>query len=202
MPTITPTKTVQTDLVTWQDIATANVVLSSAFDVSTKRAGAFGVFLARRSGTALTSPVNVRLEGAVAASGDQWIPICAPYAMALGASIANTTLNGAVSAGATSIVVAAATNIAAGDILFLRGNSDAQNELCRVKAVSGTTVTLEEGVLFAKNTGNAVTDQAEMVFPALDLTPYVRVRAVVENLSGQSVAARVSLVTYDSDTSA
>jgi hypothetical protein len=197
-----PSTTGNQSLIAWgADIATANVTISSVVDVSTKWGGAASIRLARRSGTAFTAGwPNVRIEASSQSSGnDHWCPLFS-YQMAVGASIANTTLNGAVSAAATSCVVTVATNIAAGDILFLHHTTTPANyELIRVKAVSGTTVTFEEACTYAHDTGAAVTDQAEMTFPAFDLTPYLRVRAVLDNAgSGQSLVGEVLLVTFDS----
>lgn len=200
MATTTATKTQATSLVAWADIATANVTVGTAQDVSTKFGASFNIQIGRRSGTAFTAGwPNIRIEASGKSSGnDAWIPLWT-YQCQVGSSIANTTLNGAVSAGATSIVVAAATNIAAGDILYLDGDTDAGNELVRVKSVSGTTITLEEACTYAHASGNAVTDQAESVFPALNLTPYGRVRAVVDNAgSGQTIACQVLMTTFDS----
>jgi hypothetical protein len=86
------------------------------------------------------------------------------FTPAAGASIANTTLNGAVSAAASSFVVTANTNMAAGDVLFLGDSSTSNYELVHVKAVSGTTITPEENVTFAHANGAIVTDQAELYY--------------------------------------
>lgn len=196
--TVKPSKTQDQTLVAWQDIATANVVVGSALDVSLAFAAAIAIRIARRSGTAfsLGSP-TVRLEGSNKSSGnDQWIPLF-PVTPAVGSSIVNTTLNGAVSAGASSFVVTANTNIGAGDVLFLGDSSTANYELVRVKSVSGTTITPEENVTFAHANAAIVTDQAEVFFPAIDLAPYGRVRAVIENYSGQSISAQVKCTTHD-----
>jgi hypothetical protein len=118
----------------------------------------------------------------------------------LGATIANTTLNGAVSAGAGSCVVTSATNIAAGDILFLGHTTDTTKfEIVRVKSVSGTTVTFEENCVFAHDNGAAVTDQAEhYALGPYDLSTYSRVRGVIENQSGQTANFRSVYSTLDS----
>lgn len=203
--TITPNKTVDiTAAVAWQDIATANQVISSAISVGTsagKRAVRFFIKLARRSGTAFTAGwPNVRIEASSKSTGNSdWIPLYS-YQMGVGASIANTTLNGAVSAGATSFVVTAATNIAVGDLLYLGDSSAANWEIVRVKGVSGTTITPEEAVTFAHANGAAVTDQAEVASPAFGCVTFSRMRVVVDNAgSGQTVAAEVAYTTYDSD---
>jgi hypothetical protein len=199
MPT-TPTKTAGTVLLAWQDVATATVVLSPTQDVSAKWAAAFAIKLARRSGSAFAAGwPNVRVEASSKSSGNSdWVPLFSVQ-IAVGASLASTTLNGAVSAGATSCVVTAATNITAGDTLYLGDTSSANWELVRVKSVSGTTVTFEEACTFAHANGAAVTDQAESYFPACDLAPYARVRAVADNAGGgQTVAVEVVMSTLDS----
>jgi hypothetical protein len=157
-----------------------------------------------RSGTAFTAGwPNLRFEGSPRTSGnDSWVQLFS-YQMAVGASIANTTLNGAVSAGATSFVVTAATNIAVGDLLYLGDSSSANWEIVRVKGVSGTTITPEDPVVFAHVTAAAVTDQAEILAPAFDCHRLQRIRVVLDNAgSGQTVAVVVLACTYDSDTSA
>jgi hypothetical protein len=202
MSTITPNKTANASLLAWQDIATANVVVGSAQDVSAKYSGSFSIKIARKTGTAFTSGwPNIRIEASHKTSGnDGWIPLLSVQP-ALGSSIVNTTLNGAVSAAATTITVTSATNIAAGDILFLEDTATANYELVRVKSVSGTTITLEEAVTYAHASGKIVTDQAEMYFPSVDLGPYARVRAVADNAnSGQTIAVEVTMTTQDSQT--
>lgn len=204
MATITPNKTVGTSLLAWQDVATANVVVGSALDVSTKYAIACQIRIGRRSGTAFTSGwPNIRIEGSVKSSGtDHWTPLYS-IAPALGTSIANTTLNGAVSANASTFVVTSATNIAAGDILFLGDTSTTNYELVRVKSLSGTTITPEENVTNAHANAAICTDQAEMYFPSFDLGPYSRIRAVCDNAnSGQSISVEVLCTTFDSHTAA
>jgi hypothetical protein len=198
---VTPTKTVGTSLLAWQDIASAAQVISSAIDVSTKWAISFNIMLARLTGTAFTAGwPNVRIEASGAASGnDAWIPLLT-LQPAVGITIVATTLNGAVSAAAASCVVTSATNIAVGDLLFLGHTTTPANyELVRVKLVSGTTVTFEENCTYAHDTTALVTDQAESYFPALDVSAYSRIRVVVDNASsGQGIKVRVTYNTMDS----
>lgn len=196
----TITKTQGTSLLAWQDIATANVVVGSAQDVSTKLAATVFIKVARRSGSAFTTGwPNIRIEASAKSSGTaEWYPL-ATFQPAVGASIANTTLNGAVSANASTFTVTAATNIAAGDLLFLGDSSTTNYELVRVKSVSGTTITPEENVTNAHANSAIVTDQAEMYVASIDLTAVGRIRAVADNAnSGQSISVQVLMVTGDS----
>lgn len=198
MATIAKTQAVS--VIAWSDIATANVTIGSVVDCSTALAAAFFVKMGRRSGTAFTAGwPNFRVEGSAKSSGnDSWIPLCS-FQPAIGTSIANTTLNGAVSAGATSCVVTSATGISAGDLLYLDGDTDAGNEIVRVKSVSGTTVTFEEACTNAHSSGNAVTDQAETYVAQVDCSSLARLRAVADNAgSGQTMACEILAITGDS----
>lgn len=196
-----PSKTQGTQVLAWTSVATANSNVGSAQDVSTKFEATFFVKLGRDSSTAFTAGwPNVRIEGSGKSSADDWWVPLAQFQMAVGASIASTTLNGAISAGATTCVVTSATNIAVGDVLYLGHTSDSTKyELVRVKTISGTTVTFEEACTYAHDNGAKVTDQAEMYVAGINLMSVGRVRVVVDNASGgQTVYASVYMVTGDS----
>lgn len=196
-----PTKTAQTALIAWQDVASAALVVGSALDVSSKWGGAYEVRLGRRTGTAFTagSP-NIRIEASLQTSGNLWTPvdIFQPF---VGATIGSTTLNGALSASDTTIVLTSGTNFLVGDIIFLGHSSAANYELVRVKTKSTNTLTVEEAISFAHANAAIVTSQAEEVicYPPLNLTSYMRLRAIVDNLgSGQDISVQVALTTFDS----
>lgn len=200
MSTTNPSKTQGTSLLAWQDIATANTVISSVSSVGSKLSAAVYITLARRSGTAFTTGwPNIRIEASAKSSGnDSWFPLSI-FQPAVGASIANTTLNGAVSAAASTVTVTSATNIAAGDMLFLGDTSTANYEAVRVKSISGTTVTPEEVVTYGHANSAIVTDQVEKYFAQYDLTSISRIRAVCDNAnSGQSISVEVLMTTGDS----
>lgn len=196
------TKTQGTSLIAWQDIATANVVVGTAVDVSTKFAATVLCWLGRNTaaGAFTGGWPNIRIEVSAKSSGtDAWIPV-ANFQPGVGASLANTTLNGAVSANASSFVVTAGTNIAAGDLLFLgHTTTPSDYEIVRVKGISGTTVTPEENVTNAHDNTAVVTDQAEVYVAQVDLTAVGRIRAVVDNAnSGRGISVQVLMVTGDS----
>lgn len=200
--TVAIAKTQGTSLIAWQDIATTNVVVGSAVDVSTKLAATVLAFLGRNpaAGAFTVGWPNIRIEVSAKSSGtDAWVP-AAIFQPVIGATLANTTLNGAVLANASSFVVTANTNLAAGDLVFLGHTTTPANyELVRVKSVSGTTITPEENVTNAHDTTAVVTDQAEVYIAQIDLTAVGRIRAVVDNLnSGRTIAVQVLMVTGDS----
>lgn len=189
----TPTKTEDIALLAWQAVASAACAASSARDASTLLGVGIGIKLARTTGTAFTAGwPNVRVEVSPASSGNDAWQAASVFQPAVGASIANTTLSGAVTAGDTTCGVASATNIAVGDLLFLGHTTDTTKyELVRVKGVSGTTITFEEACTYAHDSGAQVTDQAEQWACELDLTSWARYRVVADNAgSGQGIAVR------------
>lgn len=192
--------TANRSLFAWADVASLAISVGSALDVSTMFEAAVVIRIGRRTGTAFTTGFpNVRIEGSVKSSGNNaWAPLFT-YQPPVGASIVNTTLNGAVSASDATFIVTSATNIAVGDILFLGHSSAANYEIVRVKSLSGTTITPEEAVVNAHANGAIVTDQADIATAVLGLAAYQRIRAVVDNAgSGQDISVEVLCGTLDS----
>lgn len=189
-------KTQQSTPIGMQDVPTNTTIISSNINVATKGAAAFSIKLGRESGSAFTAGwPNVRIE---ADGGDGFIPLYT-YQMQLGASLANTTLNAQANTNDTSIAVNSASNISAGDVLFIGASGAGSYEIVRVKAVVSSTVYLEEALRQVHAVNSQVTDQGEMAFPALDVTPYQTLRVVIDNAnSGQTIAAEVGCVTFDS----
>lgn len=200
--TSTLTKTIGTVITDWatayaNDTQTGHTAIQT---VTSKLATSFSIELARSTGSAYTLGPRVRIEVPYHDSNNQGWRQFDAIQMAVGASIANTTLNGAVSAGATSCVVASATGIAYGDLLFLGDASPANYEIVRVKSVSGTTVNFEEACTNGHTTGAQVTDQAELYsLGPYDLSSFARVRVILDNMgSGQGVYYRCIMNTLDS----
>jgi len=166
-------------------------LVGTGIDVSGVHTIGVAGFIGRLSSSAHATPwASLVIEGnPTAANNSLWFPI-SQLIMPAGASIANTTLSGAVSAGATSITVVSGTNISAGDLLFLSHTTDVTKyEVVRVAAISGGTVTIDGSVINAHDSGAQVTDQAErFIIPSLDVTGLSRIRGKLINQSGQSVA--------------
>lgn len=201
----TLTKTAAAVLLAHTQQATAVVTVGSAVDVSTKvgPATAF-VKLGRTVATALSNQVKFRLEGSAKTSGnDEWVPIY-EWTTANGTTAASSsTVNDAsFNAADTTFVITSATGIAAGDILYLRETGTPGNsEWVRVAGVSGTTITLEEGVTRNHTNGINVADLAEEFAIPIDIAGHVRIRLVVDTASaasGQTVDVIAWLVTADS----
>jgi hypothetical protein len=197
-----PVKTQGVVLLPWTAVTTGNNLLSSALNCASKFAVSVFIYLGRQSGTAFSAGwPNIRITASAASSGnDSWIPL-ATFRMAEGASIANTTLTAPVLAGDLTVPVAATTNIAVGDLIFLGALSSANWEIVRVSGVIANTLILEEPCTYAHANGSQVTDQAEIAVYSFDLMSYARIRAEMDNCAGgQTVAIRVLAITGDSVT--
>jgi hypothetical protein len=203
MATTNLTKTIGTVVTDWATAISADAQAghTAIQTVTGKLSASFEITLARSTGSAYTIGPKVRIEGLYEGSITKTSPPLDSIRMAVGASIANTTLNDAVSAGATSCVVTSATNIAAGDILFLGHTTTVANyEIVRVKSVSGTTVNFEEACVNAHDSGAQVTDQAEIYsLGPYDISTFARVRVILDNVgTGQGVYFRSIMNTLDS----
>jgi hypothetical protein len=193
------TKTAGTTLLAWQSLTNGGYVASTPADVS----GAFGatvvILVGRTSASANTAGWPLcRVEVSAKATGDDtWVPV-ANFVPTAGASVANTTLNGAVSAAAATVVLTAATNVAAGDLLFLGDSSTDNYEVAEVRSVSSATVTLNDATTFSHSNGAAVTDQADKFVAQVDLTGVTRLRVAVANGgNARTVNVAAYLVTGD-----
>lgn len=205
MSTTTLNKTSGTALLAHTQQATAVVTVGSAIDVSTKigPATAF-VRMGRTVATALTNNVRFRLESSAKSSGnDEWVPVY-EWTTANGTTAATaTTLNDATfNAAEDSFTVTSGSGLTAGDQIYLRETgTPANSEWVRAEAVSGTLVTVEEGVTRGHTNGITVTDLAESFAVGLDLSAAVRLRLIVDTASaasGQTVDVIAWIVTADS----
>jgi hypothetical protein len=199
MPSATYVKS-SAQLLAWTDFSNGTITPGSEQPVTTKMAAKVYVQFARKANTALTAGFpNVRVEGNAYSSGnnDKW-SVLGTVSMAVGSSVAATTLSAGASAGASTFTVTSATGITAGDVLFLGDSSTGNYEIVRVKSMSGTTVTPEEALIYAHASGSTVTDQAEKQPLDVDLRGVQRIRLVPDNSSGAAVAIEASVAYMDS----
>jgi hypothetical protein len=192
-----PTKTLSRDLLTPQGVGAGAHVTGTPIDVSGVHSLGLTMWLGRANGTAHVSPwARITIEGCPSATDDSMFAPIATLLMPAGSSVASTTTNGPVSAGATSFVVTSATNIAAGAFLWVGDSNTANWEVVRVVGVASNTVTIEGAFMYSHETARGVQSQAEIVtIPSLDITGLARVRARCSNYSGQGVNARALGVT-------
>jgi hypothetical protein len=110
----------------------------------------------------------------------------------------DTTLNGAASAGASSVVVTSAGGITAGRKFLLGGSETTGGERVTVKSVSGTTVTLARPLRMAKSNGARFTStRVECAVTAAAVPSYGRHYRVTIAWSVSSVPQSPVEVPFD-----
>lgn len=184
-------------LFTLASTAASTVAISSALDVSTKMGGLVYVRFGRRAATAAGAGVNIRLEASMASSGDNtWFPF-AIFTTAFATSEAEA-VSGTVSSGTNVITVAATTNLAAGDLIFIDNGTIANSEWGRIKSiVAATSVTIEDNLVNAQ-TGSTIYDLAEIYSPVSIPEGAYRIRAVLDgSLFTQAFACEIRYTTID-----
>lgn len=197
----TYTKTQGTSILALQSVASAAVVISSALDVSTVIAASIFIHFGRRATTALTNGCQIRIEASSKSSGDgHWYPLFI-YTTDIVASESEAA-TGTNNAGQNVITVASTSNLTAGDIIYIDNTTIGNSEWHRIKSiVTNTSVTLEDNLVNAQNTGAAtIFDQAQ-IFRVVDVNCRAigRLRVVVDNTgTGQAIAIEAHAVTADS----
>lgn len=194
----TPSKTIQTALLSVQSLASNTVVISSVVDVSTAFGAAVHIHFGRRAQTALTEGVDIRIEASSKSSGDgHWFPIAAFKTRK--AAVTSQAVSGTCSAGQNVIAMASTTGMSLGDYVYIDNGTIANSEWGKVKVVTtNTSITIEDNLVNAQ-TGATVYPSGELFTAYLDLTPVKRIRLVVNGANtGQAVAVEAELVTFDS----
>lgn len=180
MPTITLIKTVGATAVAPVALPTAAVTYSAAIPVDTKMGITFFPRIGRTVAAALTAEVLMVVEASAQASGnDSWSPVFPFTSTSCKTAAASTTVAAGlpVTAGDTTINLTLATNITAGDVLYIANATLANAEFVRVKSVSAAIATLYEACTRSHAAGVAVTDLAEIFSPIyIDTSTYSRMR--------------------------
>ncbi len=192
-----PAKTVGTNLLTLQTLATALVAVGPTVDVSTKFAGQAYVHFGRTATTALTNAVRFRIEASASATiHGQWYPLY-EWISDVTAAIMPTATAGA--SGGNSITVTN-TSMLPGDKIFIKNGTLANSEWGRIATLVSTTgITLEDNLVNTQTT-SVLSTKAEFFAIPLDFSGVGRVRLVVSTAqpaAGQTVAAEGWLTTLD-----
>lgn len=189
------TKVTEVTLYAIASTSSNTLSVGSAVDVSTYYAASVRIRMGRATGTAFTVAPTFRVQVAYKTSptANDWSTI-ANFSPQLGTSIASQAVSGTVNAGATTFGVAAATNFAAGDYLFLHNTTIGNSEWTRLVSISSTTITQSEALVNAQ-TGSTCRDQAEEYSMAnVDLTSVQKMRLLVDGSgSGQAVIVEAGL---------
>jgi hypothetical protein len=186
------TKVASASLLAITSITSNNLAFGSVIDVSTYYGVDVRIRMGRGTGSAFTTAPIFRLEGAyvnATPTADQWV-VLQQFAPALGASIGAQAASSGGSAGTNTITLAAGTNFAAGDYVFLHNGTLGSSEWARVFSVSSATLTFEEN-LGSTQTSSTVRNQAEQYHCVLDTTGLYRLRLVVDaHATGQAMVAQ------------
>lgn len=186
-----------TSVLSLQSLASNSVLLSSAIDVTTKFAVTLAIHFGRRSATALTTAVTIRIEYSAKASGDgHWYPL-ATYLTKI-AAVTSQAVNGTCASGQNVVAMTSTTGMGVGDIVYIDNGTIANSEWGRIKVVtSNTSITLEDNLVNAQ-TGATVYPAGEMFAAQIDCTAVGRLRVVVDGSgTGQAVAVEAELVSGD-----
>ncbi len=190
-------KTLQTPPLSLQSLATDTSVRSSVLTINTGLAATYFMRVGRNDTTTFT-PRGVRFFVQAAGSDStttNWFTV-AEYETELGSSVASTTVSTGAG-GSSTIDVPSASNIAAGDSLFVRNSTLASSEFVRVTKVNSTTLTLAD-VLDGGQGSSTVTGKAESFVCTIDTAAIRRLSVLVMNNTGRTVYPEVRLITADS----
>ena len=176
---------IQESLLELQEIASGGVVVPTATGIPLTAFGCkIWLRFGRRSASALTAPIDFRVEVSPDNSGNRW-DLVHTHSTQPGSSVATEAVSGTVAAGSTVITVASTTGLVAGDVIFFEHTTPANSEWARIESISvNTSVTVEEAIINAQ-TGATIFDQAEI--PAaisIDLKGVLRIRVVADGSRG------------------
>lgn len=207
MATAVFANTVATALLAHTQLTSGLISVGAEVNVDTKLSALISVAMGRTVATALTNEVVFKLQVKMADTAtDAWRTIYEFSSNTGKTAASSTTLNGATSAGATTLVVTSATGLAKGDRLYLRETgTPANSEWCEIRDISGTTVTPLNALERAHTNGINIADLAELFQPwREDLAGVEKIRLIADggtNTSGQTVDVIAVMNTLDSVTS-
>ena len=217
MAVFTPTKTIQVQLISLQNLATVAAsagtgrLASSVLDVSTKIAAQIMAKIGRTVVTAFTASqgCDIYIQGsAKAADDDEWYDLVTFGTGALAACSTNLVTAGGGAAGtghsATAITLSANAAISysiAKQWLYFRNGTVANGEFHRARwaGTASTALWIDDDLTRAQNSDNIY--NGNLVSRALiDLSGVTRLRALAINNAGVSVDVEVSIITFDNMT--
>lgn len=191
------TKTQGITLLSMQQVAANQVVISNVQDVSTKLAATIFIHFGRDDTSGpLGSPVEFRIEASAKSSGnDQWYPL---FVYRTGVSLPSAqSLTGTILAGASTLTLGSTTNFSVGKFILIKNGSILNSEFARIKGATTNTLTLIDA-LTSNQTSSVIYDQAESYTAQLDLTAIGRLRLVCDaSNTNRTVVAEAYMVTGD-----
>lgn len=196
----TITKTQNIDVLTHQLVTNPATVLGSAQSVTTKLGVTIAMFHASIEATANTNPGEFRVQWSPSsADDDDWVTI-GRYTPTKTAAVTEA-ISGTEAADQDVIEVASTTGFASGDGLYiLDAGTLADSEWAKCKLiVTDTSIDLIDGLTRAKDSSDAIWNQAEIFTHQMDLTSIGRYRVIfVHEGAGANVHVKAVATTGDS----
>jgi hypothetical protein len=192
------TKTGSIALLPLQSIGSGSTITGTPLDVSTRFSAFLVIHFGRRTATALTAPVDVRVEGSTDTAGDKNWGVLHQFRSVV--TVAESKpVSGTVLSGQKVITLANTNGLALDGFVYIDNATIANSEFGRIAAIAtNVSITLEDN-LANNQTGSTVYSLAEMSNPQIDLSNIMRVRAVAANRnSDQPVAVEVIMSSGDS----
>lgn len=199
MATITPTALTYSTIVAPVVVTNGNQGTRTTLDLTTKRGAWLYGFIGRRAATALTRSGLIAIRPTQ--NSTQPIPGTRYDMVSSIVAAISTTLNGAVSAAATTYVLTSATSFVVGDVLCLHSDDGNANrvEFSRVHSISSNTITPEFAALIAHNNADRVTTQGDVFVTWLPGGDVYEIRPL--NNSGQDLVFALYAAVDNGDTS-
>jgi hypothetical protein len=189
------TKTSNISILPLQAVAAGSVVVSPVIQVEGKFGATVFVHFGRRSASAASGPVAIRLEGSSTASGNAYWGALSHYETAW--DFAGTVVCGRADAGQKTIVIPPFLPNVSG-LVYIDNAQIAASEWARIAVATAGKLTLEES-LNNDQLGANVYGRAEAYLSQVDLTAMKRLRVVVDGSQfNQPFAIEVDAVTADS----
>jgi hypothetical protein len=192
------TKTGSIALLPLQSIGSGSTITGTPLDVSTRFSAFLVIHFGRRTATALTAPVDVRVEGSTDTAGDKNWGVLHQFRSVV--TVAESKpVSGTVLSGQKVITLANTTGLSLDGFVYIDNATIASSQFGRIAAIAtNVSITLEDN-LANNQTGSTVYSLAEMSNPQIDLSNIMRVRAVAANRnSDQPVAVEVTMSSGDS----
>lgn len=195
-----PNKTAGIIVLAQQEVLNGNTVKSPVQDVATKFAATLFLWHGFRAATANTNPQRFIIEVSSQESGDNDWAALQTITTKTGTP-ADEDLDAAEAAGDTVLEVTLTAGFAEGDLVLVDDNSDAtQSEWRTVKSVVlDTSVTITQGLEFAKGIGDDLFGNAEVFVVQLDLLAIKRIRVTYmnEGATAPATVVKVEMITAD-----
>jgi hypothetical protein len=181
------------------ELLAANAVgISPAYDVPNTLAASIFVHVGRTDTSGdLTNGIEIRVEASAKSSGnDQWFPLAI---FKTGRTVPESEVITVAASGTRNLTVASTTNLAKGDIIFVKHSTLELSEFHRVKATTPNATVHIVDPIANTQTSSTIYDQAEMFVAQLDLTAIGRIRLVADGSGGgRTFAVEAYMVTGDS----